>query len=69
MFPLYEVFHGEEYRITMEPDDLPVEDYLKPQGRFRHLTEEDVDIIQERVDYEWKILLQRSMIEPFQMNF
>lgn len=65
IFPLYEVFHGEEYRITMEPDELPVEDYLKPQGRFMHLTDEDVDIIQSRVDYEWKILLQRSMIEPF----
>ncbi|SDU55215.1 thiamine pyrophosphate-dependent enzyme [Desulfobacula phenolica] len=68
-FPLYEVFNGEEYRITMEPDEVLVEDYLQQQGRFRHLKEEDLDIIQERVDYEWKILLQRSMIEPFRINF
>lgn len=69
VFPIYEVFNGEEYRITMEPDEIPVSDYLGAQGRFRHLTEEEMDIIQERVDYEWKILLQRSMMEPFHMNF
>ena len=69
IFPLYEVFDGEEYRITMEPDEVPVGDYLKRQGRFRHLTDDDLDYIQERVDYEWKILLQRAMMEPFHMNF
>ncbi len=69
VFPLYEVFNGEEYKITMEPDEIPVGDYLKRQGRFRHLSEKDLDYIQERVDYEWKILLQRSMMEPFHMNF
>lgn len=69
VFPLYEVFGGEEYRITMEPDEVPVGDYLRRQGRFRHLTDTDLDYIQERVDYEWKILLQRSMMEPFHMNF
>jgi pyruvate/2-oxoacid:ferredoxin oxidoreductase beta subunit len=69
VFPIYEVYNGEEYKITMEPDEIPVSDYLASQGRFRHLTDADMDAIQERVDYEWKILLQRSMMEPYHMNF
>ena len=68
IFPLYEVINGEEYNINLEPKDLPVIDYLKTQGRFRHITKEDVEHIQRRVDYEWKILLQRSMMEPFDQN-
>jgi pyruvate/2-oxoacid:ferredoxin oxidoreductase beta subunit len=67
VFPLYEVINGEEYRITFEPKDLPVEEYLKLQGRYSHLTPEDIEYIQSRVDYEWKVLLQRSMMEPYHM--
>src|SRR5208337_3817485 len=37
VFPLYEVVDG-KFRLTVEPPKLrPVKDYLKPQGRFRHL--------------------------------
>jgi len=46
---------------------LPVEDYLKQQGSFSHLGKEDFEYIQQKVDYEWKVLLQRSMLESFQM--
>ena len=31
VFPLYEVINGEEYHISVEPKNLPVEDYLKQQ--------------------------------------
>ncbi|MCP4752733.1 MAG: 3-methyl-2-oxobutanoate dehydrogenase subunit beta [Proteobacteria bacterium] len=68
IFPLYEVVNGEEYQINVQPDDISVEEYLKMQGRFSHLTKEDVAHIQRRVDYEWKILLQRSMMESFHLN-
>ena len=68
VFPLYEVTDGESYHISMEPENLPVEAYLRTQGRFAHLKEEHIAHIQKRVDYEWKILLQRSMMEPFHMN-
>ena len=67
VFPLYEVINGEEYHISVEPRNLPVEDYLKQQGRFSHLGKEDFEYIQQKVDYEWKVLLQRSMMESFQM--
>ena len=67
MFPLNEVINGEEYDISFEPRNLPVEDYLKQQGRFSHLGKDDFDYIQQKVDYEWKVLLQRSMMESFQI--
>ena len=53
VFPLYEVEHG-KYRITVDmPDPLrPVIDYLKPQGRFRHLTPDKIEEIQARVNME-----------------
>ncbi|MEE8397720.1 MAG: thiamine pyrophosphate-dependent enzyme [Desulfobacterales bacterium] len=68
VFPLYEVINGEEYQINVEPKDLPVEAYLSAQGRFSHLDAKDIKQIQRRVDYEWKILLQRSMMESFHLN-
>ena len=61
------MINGEEYHISVEPRNLPVEDYLKKQGRFFHLGTEDFEYIQQKVDYEWKVLLQRSMMESFQM--
>jgi len=65
IFPIYEVFNGVEYHINIEPKDIPVLEYLKLQGRFRHLTAEDVEQIQKRTDYEWRLLLHKSMNERF----
>ncbi len=48
-FPLYEVENG-KYRITIDfPELRPVKDYLQGQGRFRHLTPEMIEKIQDRV--------------------
>jgi len=56
VFPLYEVVNG-KYRLTHNPEPLrPVTDYLKGQGRFRHLTPETISTIQERVTAEWESL-------------
>ena len=36
-WPLFEVEHG-KWRLTYEPKKkLPIEDFLRPQGRFKHL--------------------------------
>ena len=54
MFPLYEVEHG-RYQLTVDLTELrPIEEYLKIQGRFRHLTPEMIEVIQGRIrkDYE-----------------
>lgn len=53
VFPLYEVENG-RYRITHRPKELiPVKEYIKGQGRFRHLTDKEIDLIQKRVLEEW----------------
>jgi pyruvate ferredoxin oxidoreductase beta subunit len=60
VFPLYEVVNG-KYKITVEPSPMrPVLDYLKPQGRFRHLSENDVKEIQERTIREYNMLKART---------
>jgi pyruvate ferredoxin oxidoreductase beta subunit len=60
VFPLYEVVNG-KYKITVEPSPMrPVQDYLKPQGRFRHLSENDVKEIQERTIREYNMLKART---------
>ena len=60
LFPLYEIIDGTEYRITHDPQGLPVTEYLKIQGRYRHLTEEAVEDIQSEADGQWKRLLARA---------
>jgi len=60
MFPLYEVENG-KYNITVKPEALkPVNDYLKAQGRFRHLSDKEISHIQQKVDQEWKKLKDLS---------
>ncbi|MDQ5988625.1 MAG: pyruvate ferredoxin oxidoreductase beta subunit [Syntrophus sp. SKADARSKE-3] len=60
IFPIYEVENG-KYRMTVEtPEKLrPVTDYIKKQGRFRHLASEDIRFIQDRVDLEYKKLMNK----------
>ncbi len=56
MFPLYEVEDGERYTINVDPVGYLVDEYCRAQGRFRHLTREDLDHIQEDVDRGWERL-------------
>ena len=53
VFPLYEVEDG-HYKLNVDRPKLkPVEEYLKPQGRFRHLPDEEIKKIQQSVDEEY----------------
>ncbi|MBE9482194.1 MAG: pyruvate synthase subunit beta [Chloroflexi bacterium] len=57
IFPLYEIENG-EYKLSIDfPKLRPVAEYLKLQGRFRHLSEETVDKIQHRVEEEYTKLM------------
>lgn len=59
-FPLYEIYNGRKYVITVEPEEkIPVAEYLKGQGRFAHLPQKEIDIIQKNVDTEWAELLRK----------
>lgn len=62
-WPLYEVDHG-VWKLTYQPrEKKPVEEWLKRQGRFRHLfTKENrpiLDEFQAYVDRKWEELKQR----------
>ncbi len=48
---LYEINQG-SVNITEKPKKIPVIDYLQTQKRFRHLKEEQIDLIQELVDQQ-----------------
>ena len=61
VFPLYEVENGEKWTINVQPKrEVPVLEYLQLQGRFSHLTEEDIKFIQENVDREWERLVAKA---------
>jgi pyruvate/2-oxoacid:ferredoxin oxidoreductase beta subunit len=62
VFPLYEVEHGEKYTINLLTENVPVEEYLKLQGRFIHLKEAEIQWIQENVDKELERLKRRAGI-------
>jgi pyruvate ferredoxin oxidoreductase beta subunit len=61
-WPLYEVEEG-KYKLNYKPaNKLPIEEWLKPQGRFRHLFKSEAGLakiaeIQAEVDKRWEQLL------------
>jgi pyruvate ferredoxin oxidoreductase beta subunit len=62
VFPLYEVENG-QYKLSLDVGDLkPIENYLKPQGRFRHLSPDEINYIQERVISEYQKLKDKAGI-------
>ncbi len=64
VFPVYEVENGVHYKLNINvKNPKPVEEYLKIQGRFRHLKEDDIKVIQGNVDREWELLMRK--VETF----
>jgi len=60
IFPLYEVENAETFSQTVVPDQvIPVDTYLKMQGRFRHLTEDDIKAYQKAIDKRFAHLKER----------
>ena len=61
-YPLYEVEYG-RYKISRKPaKKKPVIDYLKLQGRFRHLPSEELEQIQRDIDKQWEMLLKKEEV-------
>ena len=61
-WPLYEVENG-KYKITYKPaKKLPIEEFLKPQKRFKHMfkpgNEWMIEEFQKEVDKRWEELLK-----------
>jgi len=60
VFPIYEIENG-GYTINVVPEKkLPVKDYMEAQGRFRMISKEMLNAVQDRVDRRWEQLLENS---------
>ena len=61
LFPVYEIEHGEKFTLNIKlQNKKPVDDYLKLQGRFRHLKPADIQALQAEVDREWERVLKKA---------
>jgi pyruvate ferredoxin oxidoreductase beta subunit len=57
-WPLYEI---ESNKVTVNYKPTPVKsvkEFLKMQDRYRHLTDYDITVLQELVNFDWKELLE-----------
>jgi pyruvate ferredoxin oxidoreductase beta subunit len=60
VFPLYEVENG-KYHLNMDfPKLKPIKEYMKLQGRFRHLTDSMIEEIEKRVHKEYEELKEKA---------
>ena len=59
VWPLMEIQNGEDFKLNYKPKELkPVSEYLKPQARFRHMTDAEVSDVQEFTTNRWESLLK-----------
>ena len=57
-WPLMEIDDG-NFKLSIKPKELrPIAEYLKPQQRFRHLTDAQVELVQKEAQDEWTALLE-----------
>ena len=66
VWPIFEVING-EYKINMKPKEKkPIEDFMKSQGRFKHLFKPEnkaiLEDIQQGVDRRWAKLLKSEPV-------
>ena len=63
-FPLFEYENG-RYRINMpstKKEPKPIEEFLKFQGRFKYMTKDDIQKLQEWVLKEWEELKKKAEV-------
>jgi pyruvate/2-oxoacid:ferredoxin oxidoreductase beta subunit len=60
IFPLYEIVNGLDYTVNHVSKSLPVEAYLSLQGRYKHITPEQVREIQAETDRKWADLKEKA---------
>ena len=49
-----------EFKVNRNPKEFtPAKDYLKAQARFKHLTDEDIEVIEEHRDKKWEMIRKK----------
>lgn len=64
-WPLFEIEDGVKYKVNYQPKTKrAIEEWLKPQGRFKHLFKPEnkhlIEKEQKRIDERWEMLLKRA---------
>jgi len=61
VFPLVEITeNGRTWRVWKDFVPTPVRDYIQAQGRFRHLTDEEIVWIEEEIERNWQEVVARE---------
>jgi pyruvate/2-oxoacid:ferredoxin oxidoreductase beta subunit len=55
LFPLYEVYDGRRYRISVRPDGTPLENYISRQRRYR-ADLVDLELLKAGINAQWAYL-------------
>ena len=60
IFPIYEVEDGIKYTQNIKVKQRkPITEYFKYQGRFKHLKDDEIAIIQKKIDEDYELLLKK----------
>jgi len=63
IFPLLEITdNGRNWKVWKDFMPTPVSDYIKAQGRFRHLGDAEILGIQEETERSWRELIARERL-------
>jgi pyruvate ferredoxin oxidoreductase beta subunit/2-oxoisovalerate ferredoxin oxidoreductase beta subunit len=63
VFPLMEITeNGRRWSVWKDFEPTPVVDYIKAQGRFRHLTDEAIEEIAREVERNWQEILSKERL-------
>jgi pyruvate/2-oxoacid:ferredoxin oxidoreductase beta subunit len=61
VYPILEITeNGTKLSVWKDFEPTPFRDYLKPQGRFRHLNDEEIAQIEAEVEANWRRLLAKE---------
>jgi pyruvate/2-oxoacid:ferredoxin oxidoreductase beta subunit len=60
VYPLFEVVNGQFELTNKSAKFKPVSEYLKMQGRYRHLSDEQIAVIQTQVNEKYEALEQKA---------
>lgn len=61
VFPLLEITdNGRKWSVWKDFEPTPLKDYIKAQGRFRHLSDEEIAWIEGEVERNWQEVLARE---------
>jgi pyruvate/2-oxoacid:ferredoxin oxidoreductase beta subunit len=68
LFPLLELFDGQDWRISLEPPFEGLDEYLNLQGRFSTLTDEQREGARAYIEKRWRDLRSVSRSDRSQSS-